>query len=388
MATTKIFNATLYRGDAQPPITDAVVVFNEDEIVFAGASAEAPDVAADVEYDAGSAPVCPGYVDIHHHGGAGAAYDDGVEAAKTALAAHRAHGTTRAVLSLVTGAVATVEKRIRDLVPLVQEDPHVLGLHPEGPCLHPAHKGAHPEHHLRDPQPELVKQLVDAGQGTIKQFTLAPEREGGLESCELLAEHGVVPAVGHTSATFEQAGEAFEHGGRILTHAFNGMKGIHHRAPGPVIAALRDERVWLEVINDGIHVHPAVVRSLFLEAPERVVLVTDAMSATCNPDGEYMLGDLAVIVSNGRAILKDGDSLAGSTLTMDHAVANAVHNSDIPLELAVAAATHHPAQAINLGDEYGLLAQGYPADVLVLDEATLLPNKIFAGGKEVAPATA
>ncbi len=383
MNLRKIVNATLYRGDGSKPLSDATIIFNEAGIIFAGETREAPGVEESECIDAFGAPVCPGYIDIHHHGAAGHAYDDGAEAAKAALAAHRLHGTTRSVLSLVTGDIDKVEQRIRDLVPLVKNDPLVLGLHPEGPCLHPDHKGAHPEHLLRDPEPTIVERLIEAGEGTVKQFTLAPERTGGLDSCALLAKRGVAAAVGHTSATFEQAQQAFVNGASILTHAFNGMKGIHHRAPGPVIAALRDKNVWIEVINDGIHVHPAVVRSLFLEAPERIVLVTDSMSAACNPDGEYMLGDLPVIVTDGKAMLKEGNSLAGSTLTMDYAVSNAVKNVGVPLEIAIAAATHQPAKAIGMGDQYGLLDPNYPADLLILDPSTLLPTTIIAAGTDI-----
>ncbi|AZA08818.1 N-acetylglucosamine-6-phosphate deacetylase [Corynebacterium pseudopelargi] len=383
MKLKKIVNATLHRGDGSRPTSNATVIFNESGIIFAGDTREAPS-AEDAEcIDASGAPVCPGYIDIHHHGAAGHAYDDGPEAAQASLAAHRLHGTTRSVLSLVTGDIDKVEQRIRDLVPLVKSDPLILGLHPEGPCLHPDHKGAHPEHLLRDPEPTIVERLIEAGEGTVKQFTLAPERTGGLDSCALLAKRGVAAAVGHTSATFEQAEQAFETGASILTHAFNGMKGIHHRAPGPVIAALRNENVWIEVINDGIHVHPAVVRSLFLEASERIVLVTDSMSATCNPDGEYMLGDLPVIVTGGKAMLKEGNSLAGSTLTMDYAVSNAVKNVGVPLEVAIAAATHHPAKAIGVGDEFGLIEPNYPADLLILDPDTLLPTTIIAAGNNI-----
>lgn len=385
---TIITNATLYNGSIGGVYPDAAIRFEGNRITHVGSASELsswPEDEATI-IDAQGAPVVPGYIDVHHHGGGGVAYDDGPEASLKALAEHAKHGTTRCVLSFVTDSLDIMEKRLREAAELVRNNPRVLGLHPEGPFLDVGHKGAHPEKELKDPTPENVQRLIDAGEGTVVQMTLAPEKTGGLESVELLAKQGVVAAVGHTSCDYETAREAFNRGATQLTHAFNGMNGIHHRAPGPVIASLRDERVWLEIINDGIHVHPQVVRSLFVEAPERVVLVTDAMSATCNPDGHYMLGQLEVVVKDGVARLAEGDSLAGSTLTMDKAVANAVHEVGVDLSTAIAAATSHAARCIGMDKDYGYLAVDYPADVLILDEDTLLPRRIFADGEEVSPA--
>ena len=334
--------------------------------------------------DASGAPLVPGYIDIHHHGGAGHAYDEGTfESATAALEAHAKHGTTRSVLSTVTNSVEAISQSLRNLAPLVEQNPQVLGFHAEGPFLHPQHKGAHPEDLLRDPDPEAVAQILDAAGGHLLQVTMAPEREGGLAAIESFVGAGTKVAVGHTSATYEQARDAFSAGASLLTHTFNGMNGIHHRAPGPVIAALEDSRVSLEIINDGIHVHPSVVAQIFGRAPERTVLVTDAMSATCNADGIYMLGTLEVEVKDGVATLVEGNSLAGSTLTMDRAVALAVQNSGQPLDLAVAAATSQAAAALDLADSYGRIAPGYPGDLLLLDAETLLPTRIWRDGVQL-----
>lgn len=339
--------------------------------------------------DAHGAPVTPGYIDIHCHGAAGHAYDDGPEAISAVLDAHLDHGTTRAVMSLVTDSVESMAETIRRAVPVIDATDPLLGIHPEGPFLDPGHKGAHPEDLLCDPSAAAIDSLLEAAQGHLAQVTLAPERAGGIDAVRALVSAGVVASVGHTNSDFETARAAFDAGATILTHAFNAMNGIHHRAPGPIIAALRDESVWLELINDGIHVHPAVARSLFLEAPDRMILITDAMSATCNPDGAYRLGHLDVTVRDGVARLTDGTSLAGSTLTMDRAVANAAHSVGVGLDVAVAAATSHPAAALGLGDKLGRIAPGYPADLLLLDEDTLLPRRIFTHGVEhrAAPRT-
>lgn len=378
-----ITNATVFDGTRGGVHPDSTVEIKDGKIIAVGAVTADPAEVTTI--DAAGAPVVPGYIDIHCHGAAGAAFDDGTEAASTVVNAHAGCGTARIVASLVTAGKEALLDRIGKLKAAMENDARIVGIHPEGPCLHPAHKGAHPESLLIDPDAELIAAIIETGAGAIRQFTLAPERDGGIAAIKALADAGVTPAVGHTSATYEDTLAAFEAGARILTHTFNGMDGIHHRAPGPVIAGLRTPNVWLEVINDGIHVHPAVVRSLFVEAPERVVLITDAMAATTAEDGNYRLGELAVTVTDGIARTESG-SLAGSTLTMGRAVANAVTSVGIDLDLAVAAATSHPAAAIGLEDSFGRLAVGYPADVLILDPQTYLPRRIFNAGAEIQSA--
>ncbi|AWB82483.1 N-acetylglucosamine-6-phosphate deacetylase [Corynebacterium yudongzhengii] len=382
MNTVLITNATVYDGTRGGTTDEAELLISDGRIDSVGKNLERDADTAVI--DAHGAPVVPGYIDIHVHGADRLAFEDGAAAVAKILAAHQSHGTARMVMSLVTGALDVMEERIRELAALTRENDRLLGIHPEGPFLHPEHKGAHDENLLRAPHPDDVRQLIDAADGTLVQFTLAAERDDGLEAVKLLVEKGIVASLGHSSATFEDAEKTFDAGARILTHAFNGMRGIHHRAPGPVIAALRNPNVWLEVINDGIHVHPAVVKSLFTEAEERMILITDAMSATCAADGAYRLGDLAVTVSDGVARLTEGGSLAGSTLTMDRAVANAVRNVGVPLDVAVAAATHHPAKAIGRDKEFGRLAAGFPSDILILDPETYLPARIFMGGQELS----
>lgn len=375
-------NATLYRGGIGEVDHGANVFIRNGKIAeITHEVGEIPQNVEVIELD--GAPLVPGYVDIHCHGAESVAFDDGESAVTTILAAHQAHGTAYQSLSLVTDDVTKMSGLIRQLAPVVKRNKHALGIHPEGPFLSPAHKGAHPERFLRDPAISAVKELIDAADGQLSQFTLAPERDGGIAAIEFLRKHDVVVSLGHSAADFEQAGEAFAAGASILTHAFNGMTGIHHRAPGPVVAALRNDSVWLEVINDGIHVHPAVVEGLFLEAPERMILITDAMSATCSPDGAYMLGTLEVVVKDGVARLKRGDSLAGSTLTMDRAVAHAVRNCNVALDVAVAAATRHPAAAVGAQDFAGSIDVGRDASVVILDSQTLLPTRVFIDGTQI-----
>lgn len=327
--------------------------------------------------------VVPGYIDIHHHGAGGSAYDDGVEAIATIKDRHVHHGTTRAVMSFVTAGMDPLEEELHAAAAAVREEPWLLGIHPEGPFLAPEHKGAHQEDLLIAPTRDVVTRMIEAGEGQIRQVTVAPELENGIGAIEQFVSAGIAAAVGHTNCDYETAKRAFDAGATILTHTFNAMESIHHRKPGPIIAAFRNPTVWLEVINDTVHVHSDVVRSIFVEAPERTVLVTDSMAATDQEDGDYMLGNLPVVVKDSIARVKANGSLAGSTLTMDRALANAVLVEHVAVDVAVAAATSHPAAAIGLGDSFGQIKTGYPADFLVLDPKTYLPRRIFCAGEEI-----
>ena len=311
------------------------------------------------------AVLAPGFVDIHGHGGGGASYDDGPEAIRTARALHRAHGTTRAVISLVTAPVAVMQRRAAMVAELVGSDDDILGSHLEGPFLDPGHKGAHDESLLREPAADVVGRLLAAGRGTVRQVTLAPELPGGLGAIRTVVAAGAAAAVGHTGADDRLSRQAFDAGATILTHAFNAMPGLHHRDPGPVGAAASDPRVILEVIADGVHLHPDVVRIAFAAAPGRIALVTDAMAAAGHGDGRYALGSLRVDVHGRIARLVDGGTIAGSTLTQDAALRLAV-SAGVPLADAVAALTATPARAIGLGHAYGSLQPGRVADAVLL----------------------
>jgi N-acetylglucosamine-6-phosphate deacetylase len=177
----------------------------------------------------------------------------------------------------------------------------------------------------------------------------------------------VVVAVGHTDADDVQARAAFDRGARLLTHTFNAMAPLHHRAPGPVGAALDDERITLEVIADGHHVHPSVVRLLYRQAPGRVALVTDAMAAACCGDGQYRLGEVDVQVVDGCATVAGTDRLAGSTITQDVALRNAIQVVGLAPEVAVASLTATPARVLGLEDRFGALREGCAADLVMLD---------------------
>jgi N-acetylglucosamine-6-phosphate deacetylase len=349
---------------------DAFVAFGDGRVLATGTGSDWGELAADDAkvLDGNGYILTPGLIDIHNHGGAGSSYGDSAEAIRTARRLHLEHGTTRQLLSLVTASPEVLISQIQLAVAEISRDPTILGIHLEGPFLARDYCGAHDPALLRDPDPELVERLLDAADGTLREVTMAPERTHFAESARLLRGAGVVVAVGHTAATFEQTRAAIDAGATLLTHAFNGMPGVHHRAPGPVFAFVEESGSWLEVINDGAHVRPEMIRMLCGLAPERVALVSDAMAATGVGDGEYRLGDLDVVVEAGVARLTEGKAIAGSTITLDVAVARAVQDVGLSPVAAIEAATAVPAQILGVADRFGRLEPGCVADAVLFDQ--------------------
>ncbi|MEP6481396.1 MAG: N-acetylglucosamine-6-phosphate deacetylase [Rhodoglobus sp.] len=375
---------TLFHGarklDARGEVDNFWMLVDRAEIIATGSG---PRPTANESVDVAGHWLVPGFIDLHGHGGAGHSYDDGADEIRAALAPHRAHGTTRSVLSLVANPFENMLASLATIADLAESDPLILGSHLEGPYLAPDNRGAHNPEFLLEPEPYVVERLIGAARGTLRQLTIAPELPGSMEAIGVLIEAGVTVAVGHTMADLETARAAFHRGARILTHAFNAMPGIHHRAPGPVMAAFEDERVTLELILDGRHVHPAVAAMAFTEARGRVALVTDAMAAAGASDGDYRLGSLNVSVREGMALLSGTQTLAGSTLTQDAALRCAINDAGIEPRDAIAALTHVPASALGLGHRHGLLATGYAADAVVLDRSWQVTG-VWADGLKLA----
>ncbi|GHC19373.1 MULTISPECIES: N-acetylglucosamine-6-phosphate deacetylase [Streptomyces rochei group] len=314
--------------------------------------------------------VVPGFIDLHNHGGGGASFAGGTaEDVLRGVETHRRHGTTTVVASAVTGDLDFLARHAGMLAELAQQG-EIAGIHFEGPFISPCRKGAHDEQLLRDPDPAEVRKLVDAAHGHAKMMTLATELPGGLDSVRLLTEHGVIAAVGHTDATYEQTVQAIDAGATVATHLFNAMPPLGHRAPGPITALLEDERITVELINDGTHLHPAALQLAFHHAgAARVAFITDAMDAAGFGDGRYLLGPLEVEVADGVARLVEGGSIAGSTLTLDRAFKRAVTVDGLPVGDVVAAISANPARLLGLDDRIGSLDAGKDADLVVLDDA-------------------
>ncbi|MEG3627456.1 N-acetylglucosamine-6-phosphate deacetylase [Streptomyces poriticola] len=333
------------------------------------ADTEATEAAHTEAVDLTGHWVVPGFVDIHNHGGGGASFTSGtVEEVLRGIRTHRLHGTTTLVASTVTGDLDFLARRAGLLAELAQQG-DIAGIHYEGPFISPCRKGAHSEELLRDPDPAEVRKLIDAAHGHARMVTLATELPGGIDSVRLLAEHGVIAAVGHTDATYEQTVQAIDAGATVATHLFNAMPPVGHRAPGPITALLEDERVTVELIDDGIHLHPAALQLAFHHAgASRVAFITDAMDAAGFGDGRYMLGPLEVEVADGVARLVEGGSIAGSTLTLDRAFKRAVTVDGLSVEDAVTALSANPARLLGMADRIGSLEPGKDADLVVLDE--------------------
>ena len=329
---------------------------------------------------AGDDVIVPGFIDLHCHGGGGHTFTTGdAGSARGAAAFHLRHGTTTMLASLVSSPFELMREAVTAFRPLVEAGV-LAGVHFEGPYLSAARCGAQNPDFLRDPSVDELAALLKAAEGTVRMVTVAPELPGALEAISFLRDHGVLAAVGHTDAPFEQARAGVEAGATVGTHLFNGMRPIHHREPGPVVALLDTPPVVCELIADNIHLHPgALAFAARAAGPDRTMLVTDAMDAAGMPDGQYELGGQEVIVADRVARLARNGSIAGSTLTMDVALRNAV-GAGITLPDAAAMAATTPARLLDLDDEVGALEAGLRADLVVLS-ADLEVKRVMRAGK-------
>ncbi len=354
--------------------------------VVVAAGDGAPPRPADV--DLGDAIVVPGFVDMHVHGGGGGAFTSGSPAEiRKVIAAHRAHGTTTMVGSLVSAHPEPLAAQVGGLADLV-ESGELAGIHLEGPWLSPRRLGAHDPTSLRSPDLGEVRRLLEVSRSTVRMVTIAPELPGALEAISFLREHGVVAAVGHTEATYAQTHEAVRAGATVGTHLFNAMRPIKHREPGPVVALLEAPEVVLEVIADGVHLHPAMYDQVRGWAgPERIALVTDSMAAAGMPDGSYTLGDLAVTVADHVARLTDSLTIAGGTATTDTLFRTAAGDpaglDDARLLAAVEQTSAVPVRALGLARRD--LGPGAPADLVALTPALQVAGVMSRGDWVAVP---
>ena len=392
------------RGTAvleQGLVPDALVLCAGERILWAGPAAHAPaellpEDSRVLEHDG---LILPGLVDLHCHGGGGASFPDseGAEEMLAAVLEHRRHGTTSLVASLVTADAATLREKVAQLAGL-HRDGEIAAIHLEGPFLSEARRGAQNPAHLTDGDPALVRELAEIAGGALATMTVAPEAAGADEVIDALAGSGAVPSLGHTDGGSAEMTRAVDRSIAALrrsrgrsplptaTHLFNGMRPIHHRDPGPALAALdaasRGEMV-VEVIADGVHLDARTVAHVFaLAAEDHVVLVTDAMAAAGMADGRYRLGALDVTVEEGVATLTEGGAIAGGTANLVDVLRLAVLEAGVELVAAVRAASTVPARVLGLEDEIGSLAAGRRADVLMVDRA-LRPVTVLRGGREV-----
>jgi N-acetylglucosamine-6-phosphate deacetylase len=334
--------------------------------------------------------IVPGFVDIHVHGGGGHSVTAGdPDAVLGAVAFHRQHGTTTTLVSMVTAPVDELVASCGRVADLLEGTPAaraaIAGIHLEGPFLAASRCGAQNPAHMLDPSADDVARLIAAGRGALRVVTIAPEREGALDAIRQLVGAGVVAAIGHTDATYEETIAAIDAGATLATHLGNAMSPLQHRAPGAVGGCIEAGAVVCELIVDDHHLHRGMVRLVAATKPDDgIALITDAISAAGAGDGPYVLGILDVEVTGGVARLAGGGSLAGSTLTMDAAFRNAM-SCGLTLGAASRAASLNPARVIGRDADIGSIEVGKLADLVVFDEtfdvvAVIAAGAVVAGG--------
>ncbi|NQT67280.1 MAG: N-acetylglucosamine-6-phosphate deacetylase [Actinobacteria bacterium] len=333
------------------------------------------NIAAPVEtevIDAGNGFVVPGFIDIHVHGGGGSDIMDGkYEAVKQIAATHSRFGTTA---FLPTTMTMSKDKIIRSLKSIHEAfikgtgAAEILGINLEGPYINPEKKGAQKEKDIKRPSIEEFLEFNQASGNLIRLITVAPEMPGAIDLIRWLHKNGIIASVGHSNATYKQVQEGIKAGLTHVTHTFNAMRGLDHREPGVVGAALSSPKLILEMIADGIHLHPVAMKILIkIKEVGKIVLITDAMRAASKPEGTYNLGGQEVTVVNGQARLKDG-TLAGSVLTMNKAVCNMVDKVGVSLTEAIQMATINPARCLGVESKKGSLEPGKDADIVILNK--------------------
>ncbi|MFB4323156.1 N-acetylglucosamine-6-phosphate deacetylase [Priestia sp. BR_2] len=331
---------------------------------------EIETIEGDAErFDGNGMWLIPGMIDVHIHGANGYDMMDGTEdSIQEVSRACAATGCTSFLATSVSSTIEDLLNMIRSVKAVIgrEQGARIAGIHLEGPYLNPKRKGMQNEKYLRHPNLEEMKLIIREAGSLIKMVTIAPELPGGLELISFLKEQGVVIAVAHSDATYEEAKLAFTAGASHVTHCFNGMRPIHHRDPGLIVAAFEEPHVSLQAIVDQVHLHPAIVRLMHrLKGPEGMVLITDALQAMGLGDGNYMFGGHHVTVSEGIARLADG-TLASSTVTMNEALRLTEANG-ISMEDAVRMASTTPAHILGLSRK-GKIEVGYDADLVLMDE--------------------
>lgn len=384
MGTVAIVGGVAVLPDRE--VADCLVVMEEGRLTFVGSRAEQPTPRGAACVDATGLFVLPGLIDTHVHGAHG---DDvmlsGPEGIRRISRRFPRYGTTAWLPSTISARHVELVRAVQDCL-AAQRAPapgaEIVGLHVEGPYINPKRKGAQPAEGIRDSDPAEVEELLAAGEGQIRVMTLAPEIPGGLELIRLLVSRGIIASLGHSDATYAEALAAIEAGATHATHLFNAMPPIHHRDPGLITACLTRDEVVAEVIPDGVHLHPAVVRlALRSKGPEQAALITDAFSATGLADGVHTLGPHRVVVAGALCTLEDG-TIAGSILTMERAVRNAMDFAGISLVHAVRMASLTPARVAGCEARKGSLAAGKDADVILVD-AEFACRVTWVAGRQV-----
>ena len=366
----RIKNAKLFLGKT----------FVDGDIEFDKLITNLGNLEGDADWDAQGCYVIPGLVDIHTHGAMGEDFSDGKPEGMQPMADYyAAHGVT----SFVATTMTLTEEVLTPAMNVIRDwkrtgGAKCAGIHLEGPFLGYAKRGAQAAENLHKPDPEVFDRLNAASGGKVKLVTVACEEEGGMEFVSNVSKKCTV-SLGHTSANYEQAMEAYSRGASHATHLYNGMDGLHHRKPG-IIAAALDSDASVELICDGLHIHPAAIRVAHKLYGDKLVLVSDSLRCAGMPDGDYELGGQPITLAGGVARLSGTDTLAGSSISMLDAMRNVV-KFGLPLTDAVYAASTAPADAVRMGN-IGRIQVGAAADLVVLDKDLNLVA-VYVDGEKV-----
>lgn len=380
---TVLRNARILTADG---FRDDLAVVIEAGRITALVSDAAPQLGSAAEQvDLGGGWLLPGFIDAQVNGGGGVLFNNtpDVESLRALAAAHRRFGTTALLPTLISDDVQVMRKAIdATRQAIVDGVPGVIGIHLEGPYIAPARKGTHDANKFRVPDADEIAMAASLDNG-VTLLTLAPERVP-LDSIRALVERGVIVAAGHTAATYEEARAGLDAGIRGFTHLYNAMSPLTGREPGAVGAALEDRGSWVGIIADGVHVHPASLRVALATKPQgKVMLVTDAMPPVGADNPSYELYGEVITAVDG-VVRNAAGSLAGSALDMATAVRNAVQLLGLSLEEAARMASRYPAQFLNVDDRLGEIAEGYQADLVLLNEALQVRATWIAGQREDA----
>ena len=383
-AVMKIINAKMYyngsfrTGDMIIRGERFLAIRETDE----NGKSELPELDDQEEIDAHGLLAIPGLVDIHFHGCVGYDMCDGTEEAIQAMADYQ---QSVGVLAICPATMTYPEDKLAVIAEAAAahvngKGADLVGIHMEGPYISPNKVGAQNPAYVQKPDMEMFARLQEKAGGLFRQCDIAPEEPGALEFIRGIRETVPSISLAHTTADYDAAMAAFEAGANHLTHCYNAMPGINHRNPGPIIAAV-DAGADAELITDNVHIHPAVVRATFkLFGDDHVILVSDSMMACGLPDGQYSLGGQVVTVKGRLATLTEQEgTIAGSATNLMDCVRRAVQEMGIPLEAAVKAASHNPARSIGIDKDYGDIAPGKYANVLLLDDELKLVHVIQRG---------
>ncbi|MDQ0207320.1 N-acetylglucosamine-6-phosphate deacetylase [Alkalicoccobacillus murimartini] len=316
----------------------------------------------------------PGFIDIHTHGAGGADTMDGKRDSFDTMARMLTQeGTTSFLATTMTQRVETITKSLEQAGEYILQQKkangaEVLGIHLEGPFINPVMAGAQPKQHIIPSDIPLFQKWQQIAKQQIKLVTLAPEQTGGIELIRYLEKQGIIASIGHSNANFDEVEMSIQAGAKQVTHLFNQMRGLHHREPGVVGACFLTDELKAELIADGKHVHPSIVKLTFMQkTAEQIILITDSIRAKGLEEGTYDLGGQNVQVKDGTAILPDG-TLAGSVLRMDQAIRNMISYTGCSLEDAIKMASLNPAKQLHVSHRKGSIAVGKDADIVILNE--------------------